>query len=97
MRTLCVPRACVCECPQITLETRDVFIECTATDLTKAKVVLNTVVTMFAEYCATPFEVEPVEVVDADGQVTRECDGRDGGGVRQLSRGVGGGGRQWGK
>jgi hypothetical protein len=28
--------------PQISLETRDVFIECTATDLTKAKVVLNT-------------------------------------------------------
>jgi phenylalanyl-tRNA synthetase beta chain len=27
---------------QISLETRDVFIECTATDLTKAKVVLNT-------------------------------------------------------
>lgn len=26
----------------ISLETRDVFIECTATDLTKAKVVLNT-------------------------------------------------------
>jgi phenylalanyl-tRNA synthetase beta chain len=27
---------------QITLDTRDIFIECTATDLTKAKVVLNT-------------------------------------------------------
>lgn len=27
---------------QISLETRDVFIECTATDLTKAKTVLNT-------------------------------------------------------
>ena len=27
---------------QISLSTRDVFIECTATDLTKAKVVLNT-------------------------------------------------------
>ena len=30
---------------QISLDTRDVFIECTATDLTKAKVVLNTGVT----------------------------------------------------
>ncbi|KAG2482402.1 hypothetical protein HYH03_018663 [Edaphochlamys debaryana] len=54
----------------ISLNTRDVFIECTATDLTKAKVVLNTVVTMFAEYCERPFEVEPVEVVDAFGAKT---------------------------
>lgn len=55
---------------QISLDTRDVFIECTATDLTKAKVVLNTIVCMFAEYCTKPFEVEPVEVVDAAGQST---------------------------
>ncbi len=53
---------------QISLETKDIFIECTATDLTKAKIVLNTVVTMFSEYCSTPYEVEPVEVVDALGQ-----------------------------
>jgi phenylalanyl-tRNA synthetase beta chain len=33
----------------ITLDTRDVFIECTATDLNKAKIVLNTVVAMFSE------------------------------------------------
>ena len=42
--------------------TKDVFIECTATDLTKANVVLDTVVTMFSEHCATPFTVEPVDV-----------------------------------
>lgn len=35
----------------VSLATRDIFIECTATDLAKAKVVLNTVVTMFSE-CA---------------------------------------------
>ena len=35
----------------ITLDTKNVFIECTATDLTKAKIVLNTVVSMFSE-CA---------------------------------------------
>ncbi len=34
------------------------------------QVVLNTVVTMFAEYCETPFEVEPVEVTDALGAKT---------------------------
>lgn len=36
------------------------------------QIVLNTVVTMFSEYCSTPFEVEPVEVVDAFGDVTGE-------------------------
>lgn len=51
----------------ISLNTKDVFIECTATDLTKAKIVLNTVCAMFSEYCERPFEIEPVEVVDATG------------------------------
>ncbi|GJM95552.1 hypothetical protein PR202_ga12302 [Eleusine coracana subsp. coracana] len=54
----------------ITLKTRNVFIECTATDLTKANIVLNTMVTMFAEYCENKFEVEPVEVVYHDGSKT---------------------------
>lgn len=52
----------------ISLETRDVFIECTATDLTKAKIVLNTVCAMFSEYCTVPYEIEPVEVIDAFGK-----------------------------
>ena len=35
----------------ITLKTKNVFIECTATDLTKAKIVLNTMVRVaFAYY-----------------------------------------------
>jgi phenylalanyl-tRNA synthetase beta chain len=45
-----------------------VFIECTATDLTKAKVVLNTVCAMFSEYCSAPYVVEPVEVIDSFGE-----------------------------
>ncbi|XP_042382943.1 phenylalanine--tRNA ligase beta subunit, cytoplasmic-like isoform X1 [Zingiber officinale] len=52
----------------INLKTRNVFIECTATDLTKAKIVLNTMVTMFSEYCEKKFEVEPVEVIYSDGK-----------------------------
>ena len=52
---------------QITLDTRDIFIECTATDLAKANIVLATLCTMFSQYCTTPFEVEPVEVIDAFG------------------------------
>ena len=47
---------------KITLDTKNVFIECTATDLTKANIVLDTVVAMFSEYCAKPFTVEPVTV-----------------------------------
>ncbi|CAI0552933.1 unnamed protein product [Linum tenue] len=47
----------------ITLKTKNVFIECTATDLTKAKIVLNTMVTAFSLYCRNKYEVEPVEVV----------------------------------
>ncbi|KAL3845620.1 hypothetical protein ACJIZ3_003023 [Penstemon smallii] len=52
----------------ITLKTKNVFIECTATDLTKANIVLNTVVTMFSVYCQNKFEVEPVEVIYPDGK-----------------------------
>ncbi|KAK6249825.1 B3/B4 tRNA-binding domain - like 1 [Theobroma cacao] len=51
----------------ITLKTKNVFIECTATDLTKAKIVLNTMVTAFSAYCERKFEVEPVEVISFDG------------------------------
>ncbi|VDO67535.1 unnamed protein product, partial [Haemonchus placei] len=48
---------------KITLQTKNIFIEATATDLQKATVVLDTVVTMFSQYCKEPFTVEPVEVV----------------------------------
>ncbi|CAK9137143.1 unnamed protein product [Ilex paraguariensis] len=52
----------------ITLKTKNVFIECTATDLTKANIVLNTMVTMFSVYCERKFDVEPVEVIYSDGK-----------------------------
>ncbi|CAI5726480.1 unnamed protein product [Hyaloperonospora brassicae] len=54
---------------KISLRTKNVFIECTATDITKANVVLNTMVAMFSEYCATPFTVEPVRVIYEDESV----------------------------
>ncbi len=40
---------------KIKMTTRNVFIECTATDLHKASVVLDTLVCMFSEYCALSF------------------------------------------
>eukprot|EP00040_Diaphanoeca_grandis_P010730 m.54967 g.54967 ORF g.54967 m.54967 type:complete len:610 (+) comp22000_c0_seq1:41-1870(+) len=54
---------------KITLNTKNIFIECTATDMTKAKIVLNMVVCMFSEYCAKPFTIEPVDVIYPDGDV----------------------------
>lgn len=54
---------------KITLNTKNVFIECTATDLTKAKVVLDTIVCMFSKYCAEPYTVEAVQVELLDGTI----------------------------
>jgi len=54
---------------KITLDTRNVFIECTATDLTKAKIVLDMMITMFSGYCEAPFMVEVAEVEQPDGSV----------------------------
>lgn len=54
---------------KISLNTKNIFIECTATDLTKAKTVLDMVVTMFSEYCEEPFTVEEAEVVYPDGRL----------------------------
>ncbi|KAG7215135.1 hypothetical protein INR49_022746 [Caranx melampygus] len=53
---------------KISLKTKNVFIECTATDVTKAKIVLDMMVTMFSEYCSQPFTVEEAEVVYPDGK-----------------------------
>ncbi|XP_056138961.1 phenylalanine--tRNA ligase beta subunit [Lampris incognitus] len=53
---------------KISINTKNVFIECTATDLTKAKIVLDMMVTMFSEYCSQPFTVEEAEVVYPDGR-----------------------------
>lgn len=55
---------------KISLNTRNMFIECTATDKTKASIVLNIIVAMFSKYCERPFSVEPVEVVYPDGTKT---------------------------
>ena len=47
---------------RIQMHTKNVFIEITATDLTKANIVLDTVITMFSEYCDEKFSCETVEV-----------------------------------
>ena len=48
---------------KITLKTRNVFIECTATDKHKAEIVLNTIIAAFSQYCESRYSVETVNVV----------------------------------
>lgn len=59
---------------KITLATRNIFIESTATDLTKARTVLDVIVSMFSVYCTEPFTVEMAEVVQPDGTVLKYPD-----------------------
>mmetsp|Transcript_24801 Transcript_24801/g.98028 ORF Transcript_24801/g.98028 Transcript_24801/m.98028 type:complete len:167 (-) Transcript_24801:972-1472(-) len=56
---------------KITLDTRNMFIECTATDKTKALVVLNVLVSAFSRYCEDAFSIEPVriEYLNYDGTI----------------------------
>ncbi|CAE6464563.1 unnamed protein product [Rhizoctonia solani] len=52
---------------KITLNTRNVFIDLTATDETKLSIVTNEMVAMFSEYCEEPFTIEPVRIILPDG------------------------------
>ncbi|KAI6227038.1 Phenylalanyl-tRNA synthetase beta subunit [Aphelenchoides besseyi] len=54
---------------KIKLTTKNIFIEATATDLRKAEIVLDTLVTMFGQYCKEKFTVEPVKVVYEDNRI----------------------------
>ena len=47
---------------KITLDTKNVFIEVTAIDFSKANIVLNMVISAFSEYCQDQFSIEPVTV-----------------------------------
>jgi phenylalanyl-tRNA synthetase beta chain len=51
---------------KITLNTKNVLIECTATDKHKAQIVLNTIIAAFSKYCENPFTTEIVKVVYSD-------------------------------
>lgn len=56
---------------KIGVHTKNIFIECTATDLTKAKVVLDTIVTMFSLHSADRATVEYCDVVTPAGATVR--------------------------
>ncbi|RAL59309.1 hypothetical protein DID88_006914 [Monilinia fructigena] len=50
----------------------NVFIEMTGTDRTKLEIVNNIIVSMFSQYCAEPFTIEPVEIISEHNQETRQ-------------------------
>ncbi|KZT50432.1 phenylalanyl-tRNA synthetase [Calocera cornea HHB12733] len=66
-QVLSMPPIINSEHSKITLNTRNVFIDVTATDETKLNIVVNMVATMFSEYCAEPFTIEPVQIIYPDG------------------------------
>ncbi|KAG6336688.1 hypothetical protein ID866_2395 [Astraeus odoratus] len=66
-RVLSFPPIINSEHSKITLNTRNVFIEVTATDDTKLQIVINIVTAMFSEYCEQPYNIEPVKLVLPDG------------------------------
>jgi phenylalanyl-tRNA synthetase beta chain len=56
---------------KITLDTTNVFIEITATDMTKLQIVTDMLVTMFSGYVEEPFTVEPVRIISEHNGLTR--------------------------
>ncbi|KIV88138.1 phenylalanine-tRNA ligase, beta subunit [Exophiala mesophila] len=57
---------------KITLNTTNVFIECTATDKTKVEVVINILVAMFSQYTSEPFTVEPIQIISEHNGESRQ-------------------------
>jgi phenylalanyl-tRNA synthetase beta chain len=71
-RNICsLPPIINSERSKITLDTKNVFIDMTATDQTKLDIVCNIMVAMFSKYCAEPFTIEPVKVVSEHNGTTR--------------------------
>ncbi|KAI9735328.1 MAG: phenylalanine--tRNA ligase subunit beta [Claussenomyces sp. TS43310] len=57
---------------KISVNTKNVFIELTATDKTKLEIVNNILVAMFSQYCAEPFTIEPVQIVSEHNAESRQ-------------------------
>ncbi|KAI1939022.1 phenylalanine--tRNA ligase subunit beta [Ophidiomyces ophidiicola] len=57
---------------KITLNTRNVFMEITATDKTKVEIVNNIMVAMFSQYSSEPFTIEPIQILSEHNNETRQ-------------------------
>ena len=62
---------------KITTKTKNVFIEITATDKTKVEIVTNMVVTMFSQYTAEEFTIEPIKIISDHNHETRQVPNLD--------------------
>ena len=58
---------------KITLNTKNVFIEITATDKTKLEIVNNIMVAMFSAHCADQFTVEPIRIISKHNGESRQA------------------------
>lgn len=65
-QVLSLPPIINSEHSKIRLTTKNVFIEVTAIDYTKANIVLNIMCTMFSQYCEKRFQVEQVEIIEEE-------------------------------
>ncbi|KAJ5996841.1 hypothetical protein N7499_006845 [Penicillium canescens] len=71
-RTVCsLPPIINSDRSKIGLHTTNVFIEITALDKTKLDIVTKMMVTMFSQYTAEPFTIEPVQIVSDHNKMTR--------------------------
>ncbi|MCJ1255358.1 phenylalanine--tRNA ligase subunit beta [Lignoscripta atroalba] len=57
---------------KISTKTRNVFIDITAVDKTKAEIVNNILVTMFSQYTEEPFTVEPISIISKHNHESRQ-------------------------
>ncbi|TKA75637.1 hypothetical protein B0A49_02326 [Cryomyces minteri] len=57
---------------KITLDTKNVFIDITATDKTKIEIVNHILVAMFSQYCEEPFTIEPAKIISPHNNESRE-------------------------
>lgn len=57
---------------KITLDTTNVLIDITATDKTKLEIVNHMIISMFSQYCAEPFTIEPVNIVSEHNGESRQ-------------------------
>ncbi|MCJ1244197.1 phenylalanine--tRNA ligase subunit beta [Trapelia coarctata] len=72
-RTVCsMPPIINSEHSKISTDTRNVFVDVTATDRTKLEIVLNIIVTMFSQYTDEPFTVEPVGIISKHNGESRQ-------------------------
>ncbi|KAH0830923.1 phenylalanine-tRNA ligase, beta subunit [Fonsecaea monophora] len=57
---------------KISLNTKNVFMEVTATDKTKLETVVNIMVTMFSQYTSDQFTVEPIQIISEHNGQSRQ-------------------------